>query len=134
MNLKSKISEDLTTAMKTKDMTSLRVLRVLKAELERNEQTTNGRVELSDGQIIGLVKKFIDNVKETNNDADEINVMSKYLPQQMDAPALRAEVLKLKEENRFSTKDMGKIMSHFKTNYEGRYDGKILSGIVKEVL
>jgi uncharacterized protein YqeY len=134
MNLKSKISEDLTTAMKTKDMTSLRVLRVLKAELERNEQTTNGRVELSDGQIIGLVKKFIDNVKETNNDVDEINVMSKYLPQQMDAPALRAEVLKLKEENQFSSKDMGKIMSHFKTNYEGRYDGKILSGIVKEVL
>jgi len=29
---------------------------------------------------------------------------------------------------------MGKVMSHFKINYDGLYDGKELSSIVKSVL
>jgi uncharacterized protein YqeY len=121
--------------MKNKNSTALKVLRVLKAEIEREEQSDSGKIELSDGQIIGMVKKFIDGVNQTTKDQSEIDVMIKYLPQQLLEAEIRTEVLKIKENNNLSgIKDMGKIMSHFKSNYEGRYDGKILSVIAKEVL
>jgi uncharacterized protein YqeY len=135
MTLKEQISTDLITAMKNKNSTALKVLRVLKAEIEREEQSDSGKIELSDGQIIGMVKKFIDGVNQTTKDQSEIDVMIKYLPQQLLEAEIRTEVLKIKENNNLSgIKDMGKIMSHFKSNYEGRYDGKILSVIAKEVL
>lgn len=135
MTLKEQISTDLITEMKNKNSTALKVLRVLKAEIEREEQADSGKIELSDGQIIGMVKKFIDGVNQTTKDQSEIDVMIKYLPQQLLEAEIRTEVLKIKENNNLSgIKDMGKIMSHFKSNYEGRYDGKILSVIAKEVL
>lgn len=97
MSIKTQISADLTTAMKEKNLKTLNILRVLKAEIERNEQTDKGRVELTDGQVVSMVKKFIYNVKETTNDSDEIAVMQKYLPQQLQESEIRSEVLKIKE-------------------------------------
>lgn len=133
--LKTQISEDLTAAMKAKDTTALRTLRVLKAEIEREEQSDSGKIELGEGQIIGMVKKFIEGINQTTKDQTEIDVLQKYLPQQLQEAEIRSEVLKVKESGSLAgIKDMGKIMSHFKSNYEGRYDGKVLSTIAKEVL
>lgn len=131
MSLKEKVSEDLKTAMKEKNPVKLSVLRVLKAEIQRNEQAVSGRVELTDGDIIKLVKKLIEGIKETNNNQDEILVLESYMPKQLTEEFLRETLNRLKETG---ISNMGDYMKYFKTNHDGLYDGKVLSSIVKEYL
>jgi uncharacterized protein YqeY len=131
MSLKEKVSEDLKTAMKEKNPVKLSVLRVLKAEIQRNEQAVSGKVELTDGDIIKLVKKLIEGIKETNNNQDEILVLESYMPKQLTEEFLRETLNRLKETG---VSNMGDYMKYFKTNHDGLYDGKILSSMVKEYL
>lgn len=128
MSLISLISEDLKSAMKEKNTVKLGILRVLKAEIQRLEQGANGKVELSDGDVVKIVKKLTEGIKETTRNQDELNVLEAYLPKQLTEDQMR-EIISL-----LSVKDMGAIMKHFKANYDGQYDGKTLSSIVKESL
>lgn len=133
--LKLIIEEDIKTAMKNKDAVTRDTLRVLKGEIERNEQTKDGKVEVSDADILRLIKKYIDGVVETGSDNGEVAVLEKYLPQQMDGNQLEAIVIELKVSGfATSVKDMGKVMQYFKANHDGTYDGKLLSDTVKRVL
>lgn len=135
MNLQAQISADLVAAMKAKDTLTLNVLRVLKGEIQRGEQSSNGKIELSDGDIIKLVKKSIDGINETGGDQAEVAVLEKYMPKQMTKFEIELAVTSLILGNKYnSPKDMGKIMGHFNQNYSGQYDGKLLSEIVKDLL
>jgi len=121
--------------MKAKDTTTLNVLRVLKGEIQRAEQSSNGKVELSDSDIIKLVKKSIDGINETDGDQTEVAVLEKYVPKQMTEFEINLSVTSLILGNGYnSPKDMGKIMTYFNQNYAGKYDGKLLSEVVKNLL
>lgn len=126
MNLINLISEDLKTAMKEKNTVKLGILRVLKAEIQRSEQGANGKVELTDGDVIKLVKKLVEGIKETTNNQDELSILEAFLPKQLSEAEMR-QIISL-----LSVKDMSAIMKHFKANYDGQYDGKTLSTIAKE--
>jgi uncharacterized protein YqeY len=135
MELQKQISADLVTAMKTKDTTTLNTLRVLKGEIQRAEQSPNGKIELSDEDIVKLIKKSIDGINETGGNQDEVLVLEKYMPKQMNLDDVISLVKILIAENNYnSPKDMGKIMAHFSQNFAGQYDGKLLSEIVKKEL
>jgi len=135
MELQKQISADLVTAMKAKDTTTLNVLRVLKGEIQRAEQSSNGKIELSDADIIKLVKKSIDGINETSGDQSEIAVLEKYMPKQMTVDDMYFQLTLLRQLHGYnSPKDMGKIMGHFNQNYAGQYDGKVLSEMVKDLL
>ena len=135
MELQKQISADLVAAMKVKDTTTLNVLRVLKGEIQRAEQSSNGKVQLSDADIIKLVKKSIDGINETGGDQAEVAVLEKYMPKQMTESEITTLVSSLIVTNSYSSpKDMGKIMAHFSENYAGQYDGKVLSQMVKDLL
>lgn len=41
---------------------------------------------------------------------------------------------KYASDNSLGKSDMGKIMSYFKSTYDGQYDGKELSDVAKSVL
>lgn len=131
MSLFTKVSEDLKTAMKEKNPVKLGVLRVLKAELQRAEQSTNGKVELVDGDVIKVAKKMIDGIKETTNNQEELLVLDGYLPKQLSEETIRMIVATVKKSG---ISQMGDFMKFFKTNHDGQYDGKLLSQIVKETL
>lgn len=126
MSLINSISDDLKSAMKEKNTLKLGILRVLKAEIQRLEQGPNGKVELNDGDVIKIVKKLVEGIKETSQNQDEISILETYLPKQFSEIEIRQIISSL------SVKDMSAIMKHFKTNFDGQYDGKILSTIVKE--
>jgi len=129
MNLNVKISEDLKTAMKEKNVVKLGILRVLKSELQRIEQSANGKIELTDADVIKIAKKLIDGIKETTNNQEELVVLDSYLPKQLTEETIRMIVFTVKQSG---VSQMGDFMKYFKTNHEGQYDGKILSNIVKE--
>jgi uncharacterized protein YqeY len=135
MELQKQISEDLVAAMKAKDTTTLNVLRVLKGEIQRGEQSSSGKIELSDADIVKLVKKSIDGINETGGDQSEVAVLEKYMPKQMTEFEINLSVTSLILANGYnSPKDMGKIMAYFNQNYAGQYDGKLLSEVVKNLL
>ena len=135
MELQKQISVDLFTAMKSKDTITLNVLRVLKGEIQRAEQSSSGKIELSDADIIKLVKKSIDSINEIGGDQSEIAVLEKYMPKQISEIEINSVVTSLILDNGYnSPKDMGKIMAFFNQNYAGQYDGKLLSDIVKNSL
>jgi uncharacterized protein YqeY len=142
MTLKEKIVSDIKTAMKEKDILKRDTLRVLKGEIERAEQTKDGKVELSDADVVKLVKKAYKNLEEiisassvSETYLQELEVLRLYLPQQMShveiANAVESIIDELKAE---SMKDMGKVMGKFNSEYSGKADGSIVSKIVKEML
>lgn len=134
-DLKEKINADIKTAMLSKNVIAKDVLRVLKGEIERGEQTKNGKVEVSDIEIIRIVKKLIQGITETNTDNGELEILSKYVPALMSEDDIILTINSNKNiEGWESPKDMGKIMSYFKIHFEGKYDGKLLSEITRKML
>lgn len=131
MSLKEKVSEELKIAMKEKNTVKLSILRVLKGEIERNGQGPNGKVDLTDGDIVKIVKKLVEGIKETTNNQDELDVLNSYLPKQMDEFEMRLIINTIKQSG---ASNVGDFMKYFKTHYDGHYDGKVLSNLVKEVL
>ena len=131
MNLSVKVSDDLKTAMKEKNVVKLSVLRVLKSEIQRSEQTASGKVDMSDGDVIKLVKKLVEGIKETTNNQDELYVLGEYLPKQMTENEIRVVVDVIKSSG---VSNLGDYMKYFKVNHDGLYDGKTLSNIVKEII
>lgn len=128
MNLNLDISEHLKSAMKEREVVKLGILRVLKSEIQRNEQSPTGKIQLANGDIIKLIKKLIEGIKETTNNLEEISILEDYLPKQMTEHDIRAIISPM------SFKHIGDVMKHFKTNYDGLYDGKALSLIAKEYI
>ena len=131
MSLKEKVSEELKIAMKEKNTVKLSILRVLKGEIERNGQGPNGKVDLTDGDIVKIVKKLVEGIKETTNNQDELDVLNSYLPKQMDEFEMRLIINTIKQSG---ASNVGDFMKYFKTYHDGHYDGKVLSNLVKEVL
>jgi uncharacterized protein YqeY len=127
--LKEKIVADMTTAMKEKNTIARDTLRVIKGEIERNEQTKDGKIELTDGDVIKLIKKSIEGIKETTNNAAEIAVLESYLPKQLNETEIETIVLDLlKAGTQPTIKD---LMRDFNAKHNGQADGKILVDVIK---
>jgi uncharacterized protein YqeY len=120
MSLKLKISEELKLAMKEKNAIKLSILRVLKGELERNEQTKNGKVELNDVDIFKIIKKLILSINETTNNQDELNVLNSFLPKQL----TKDEIMEIVNANNFE--NVRDSIKYFNQNHAGLFDSKIL--------
>lgn len=122
------IKRDMVQAMKDKDTVKRDVLRVLRGELDRNFIT-------EDAQVIKTIKKIVTNLKETDGDQSEIDVLEAYLPEQLTKDELIGQARVFIETNELSgPKAMGQVMGYFSKNYAGLYDGKELSTIVKSLL
>lgn len=123
-----KIKRDMISAMKSGDIISRDVLRVLRGEIQRGFIT-------EDADVIKIVKKMIQNIKENGGNIDEIGVLENYLPKQMSKDEMIGYARTFIITNELKTpKEMGKVMGYFKNNFDGIYDGKELSGIVKNLL
>lgn len=132
MGLIDLINSDIVSAMKNKNKDTLNILRVLKGEIQRAEQTPKGKVDLSDSDVIVIIKKMVDNIKETNGSNSDVLILSKYLPTQLSESDITNKVIGLIELNYYSSiRDMGKIMGYFKQHHSGQYDGNYLSEVVK---
>lgn len=130
MTLIEKISKDFTDAYKSKDMEKKNFLGVIKTEVTKESKTPE------DSYIVGKLKSMIKNAEATNSLSEyELSVINEYLPTQMSEDVLRDTIKLFIEDYSLSTmKDMGKVMSYMKNNFDGEYDGKLASTITKELL
>ena len=148
MNLEQKIMAELKTAMLAKDEAALRSLREVKAAILLAKTAEGASGELKEEDEIKLLQKLVKQRKDSleifqqQNRADlakkeeeEIAIISKFLPQQLSAEEIKAELVKIiAAVGATSPADMGKVMGAATKQFAGKADGKTISGLVKELL
>lgn len=144
------ISEDLKTAMKAKDESTLSTLRMLKSALKNKQIDLYGAEakELSDEEVIAMIKTQIKQLKDAaetfiqggrpdmaESSTKEISVLEKYLPAQMDDASLEAAVKgALAAAGITSKADAGRAMGVAMKAAAGRADAGRVKKIVETVL
>ena len=146
MTLFAQIKSDQLTARKAKDALKATLLTTLIGELTAVGKNDGNR-EVTDADVVKLVKKFLDGVNETiklladvsNNDGSadryvnllkEQSYLNTYMPQQFDEIQLTQLLSELVVE---TGPNLGKLMALLKTRYAGQYDGGMASKIAKTV-
>ena len=92
--------------------------------------------EPSEDQIYAIVKKLHESAKEMREYTPAADQEFEYLKDYIKAQIGRSEIeiiiaeLLLQEPG----VNLGVVMKHFKENYSGQYDGKLVSQIAKEIL
>lgn len=132
--LLNELKKDSLAARKAGKTLTGRLLITVLGEVE-TQAKRDGR-EISDQLIMATCKKFIANNLETirlDKSMEDIllaenQTLEAYLPQQLTETELRVIIRDLNAEN------IGEIMGHLKSNYVGRYDGKLASSIAREYL
>ena len=147
MSLTDTINADIKTAMLGKDEVGLRALRAIKSALII-AKTSGATSESSPDEEIKMLQKLVKQRKESadiynsqnrpdlaQKEQDEIAVIEKYLPKQMDEAEIR-EILKqiIVSVGAKAPSDMGKVMGAASKQLAGKADNKIISTIVKELL
>lgn len=147
MSLEQQIMAQMKDAMKAKDEAGLRGLRAIKAAILLAKTSGSGS-ELSADDEIKLLQKLVKQRKDSldifkqQNRADlaqkeeeEIAVIEKFLPKQLDAEELKAIIAEIiTQVGASSPADMGKVMGVASKQLAGKADGKTISSVVKELL
>ncbi|AGX42101.1 GatB/YqeY domain-containing protein [Clostridium saccharobutylicum] len=144
--IKDRLQEDWKAALKTKDKFTANVISTAKSAILLVEKTDNRKLE--DEEVITILAKEVKQRRESmvefekGNRQDlvdqckaEIEILLKYLPQQLGEEEIKQIVKESAEEvGANSIKDMGKVMSVVRPKIVGRADGKLVSQIIKEYL
>jgi len=148
MALEQQIMTELKAAMLAKDEVALRSLRAIKASILIAKTQEGAYGELSEDGEIKLLQKMVKQRKDSleiftqqgredlaQKEREEIAVIEKFLPQQMDAAAVRAVLVQLvAQAGASSPADMGKVMGLANKELAGKAEGKMIATIVKELL
>ena len=147
MGLEERLMADLKEAMKSKDQASLRAIRAVKAAILLFKTDGSGK-ELDEASSIKLVQKLVKQRQDSLDiyekqgredlaiiEREEIEVLQKYLPEQMGEAELKAVISEIiSSTGASSMKDMGRVMGAANAKLAGKADGKTISVIVKELL
>ena len=148
MALEQQIMTELKAAMLAKDEAALRSLRAIKAAILLARTSEGAAGELSADGEIKLLQKMVKQRKDSleifmqqgredlaKKEREEIAVIEKFLPQQMDPAAVRAVLVQLvAQAGASSPADMGKVMGLANKELAGKADGKVIATIVRELL
>jgi len=143
MSLKTRITDDMKTAMKAGEKDRLKVLRLIMAAIKQVE--VDQRKELDDAAVLAVLDKMVkqrrDSVDqfEKGNRPDlaaieraEIEVIDGYLPDQLDETELDALIDDaIAATAAASIRDMGKVMAAIKAKAAGRADMGAVGARVK---
>ena len=144
--MEKRIQSDLVAAMKAKDSVRLASVRAIKTAITVAKTAPGAPSELTDGDIQKIIQKLVKQRKDSaeqyiaagrqelaDNEIAEMNVMEEYLPKQLSEQEIKDIVLSLVVKSDVPC-NMGIVMKHFKENYSGQYDGKMVSTVAKTYL
>jgi uncharacterized protein YqeY len=141
-----RLKDDVRAAMKRRDELSVRVLRMVLADLHNREIAAKG--ELTEEQVVAALRtavkqrqdaaeQYAEGGRQDRADAElaEIEVIAAYLPQLLEGDELAAAVDEaIASSGAASPSDMGKVMGQLMGKYQGRIDGKAANALVRERL
>jgi uncharacterized protein YqeY len=146
MTVKDRIIGDLKKAMLAKEELERDTLRMLKADV-MNREVELGR-DVTDDEAVALLQKAVKSRKDAieqyeaggradaaDREREEIAIVERYLPKQLDESETRAAIEALVGELGLSgKKDLGRVMKELKSRHGAAIDGKTASKIAGEVL
>jgi uncharacterized protein len=147
--LREELNDALKTAMKARDERTTQTLRMVLAGLKDKDiaaRTKGVTTGIPDDEARTVMQNMVrqrrdsiamyekggraDLVKQEN---EEIAIIERFLPQQMDAAATEAAVkAAIAETGAASMKDMGKVMGVLKQKYAGQMDMSQVGPLVKK--
>ena len=147
MSLEQTINTAIVTAMKEKDKVALDALRAVKSQILLAKTESKG-ADVSAEQEMAILQRMIKQRKDSyeqfmaQNRSDlaevevaQMKVIEKYLPAQLSAEELEAEIAKIIAEiGAESLKDLGKVMGIASKTLAGKSDGKSIAETVKRLL
>ena len=148
MGLETKVMEVMKEAMKAKDEATLRGVRAIKAAIIIAKTSEGAGGVLKEEDETKLLQKLVKQRKDSLDiyqkqnredlavkEQEEIAVISRFLPAQLEGEALKEAVKKIIDSvGASSPADMGKVMGAANKQLAGQADGKSISAIVKELL
>jgi uncharacterized protein YqeY len=147
MSLELTINEAIKTAMREKDKVALDSLRAVKSQILLLKTEAKG-ADVSAEQEIAILQRMIKQRKDSYEqfvaqnrtdlaevEAAQMKVIEQFLPAQLTAEELEAEIKKIiAETGAESIKDLGKVMGTASKALAGKSDGKSISEMVKKLL
>jgi|TARA_B110000967_G_scaffold182252_1_gene200029 uncharacterized protein YqeY len=132
VSLKLQITDDMKSAMRSKDSQRLGAVRLLLASIKQKE--VDERVELIDEDIVSIIEKMLKQRRdsiEAFNKADrkdlvqkeelEIKVLQDYMPQQLSEVEVEKAIFDaIENSGAKSMKDMGAVMGILKSQLAGK--------------
>ena len=146
MNKKQEIQQALTAAMKARDEDTKRTLRLVMSAIKMAEVELGG--ELDDNRVLGILQKEVKTREDIIAESEKANrpdlveaakkemaILNTFLPQQMDAEALKSLVQEaIAETGATGMRDMGEVMKVLMPKLQGRASGSDASKAVRELL
>ena len=143
MSLQEQLKSELKTAMQAKDKARVGTIRLLMAEIKQKE--VDGRKELSDDEILGVLTKMVKQRKESisqftaanrqdlaDKEAAEIEVLKVFMPQPLSDAEVDALIdATLQQLAVTSPQEMGKMMNALRPQLQGRADMAVVSAKLK---
>ncbi|SJM71766.1 GatB/YqeY domain-containing protein [Psychrobacter piechaudii] len=144
--LKDRITEQVKTSMKARELEKVKVLRNVQSVIKQIE--IDRKVDLDDAGVLEILQKqlkqrqeslnvFQDNGREdlAQKEQFEIDIINEFMPQQMSDEELAALINEeIAAQGASSMQDMGKVMGALKTKTAGRADPAVMSQLVKKAL
>jgi uncharacterized protein YqeY len=145
--LRDDINNAVKDAMRAKEERKLSTLRMVNSTIKNADIDARGQGKppLSDGDLLSVLQKMIKQRQESvelydkGNRAElaaqEIEIISAYLPKQMSEADVKAAIAAvIAESNAAGMKDMGKVVAILKAKFAGQMDFGKASGLVKAAL
>jgi uncharacterized protein YqeY len=146
MSLKEQIVADLTAAMKAGEETRKQTLRMLKAEIMKEEVSGDKKHELTEVEILKAIKRLINQRKDAveqyekggrqelaDKEKAEIKILEVYLPAQMSSEKIAEIVAAKKAELGITDKaKMGMLIGVVMKEVGDQADGGTVKGIVEK--
>jgi len=132
MSLKHQITDDMKSAMRSKDSERLGAVRLILSAIKQKE--VDERVELIDEDIVSIIEKMLKQRRDSIdafNKADrkdlvqkeelEIKVLQGYMPQQLSEDEVEKVIFDaIESSGAQSMKDMGAVMGILKSKLAGK--------------
>ena len=149
MTLKNQLNDDLKAAMRRGDDVRKSVIRLLRAAIHNEEKPgTREPIELDDDGVIAVLgrqaKQRRDSIEAfrqggrqdlVDKEEAELAIITEYLPEQMTEGEVRAlATAAIENVGASGPQEMGKVMGSLMPQVKGKADGKMVSGIVTELL
>lgn len=146
-SLKTRLSEDIKTAMRARETARLGTLRLLQAAIKQVE--VDKRIELNDDDIISIIEKQAKQRRESilafeqagrdesaAQEKAELEILQTYLPAQADQDeinaVLDAAIAQAQADGAQGPAIMGKAMGQIKAKLAGRADMAAVSALLKQ--
>jgi len=146
VELKAQLVDDLKSALRSGDKLRTSVIRLLMALIKNREVEKRGT--LTDAELIQALSASCKQRQEAieqfrqghrqdlvDKEAAELLILQAYLPTALGPEELQALVQEaIRESQAASPREMGKVMALLMPKVTGRADGKVVSGLVREML